>query len=74
MDAAAELGQNSVSKRRIQSEYGDEQADAGRDYRIRLARPNLRCEKGQENIIFSCLADHEQHWQPYPVDPFSCYM
>ena len=29
MDTAAELGRNSVSK--IQSEYGDEQADAGRD-------------------------------------------
>ena len=31
MDAAAELGRNSVSKHQIQSEYRDEQADAGRD-------------------------------------------
>ena len=31
MDAAAELGRNSVSKHQIQPEYGDEQADAGRD-------------------------------------------
>ena len=31
MDAAAELGRNPVSKHQIQSEYGDEQADAGRD-------------------------------------------
>ena len=31
MDAAAELGKNPVSKHQIQSEYGDEQADAGRD-------------------------------------------
>ena len=31
MDAAAELGRNPVSKHRIQPEYGDEQADAGRD-------------------------------------------
>ena len=30
MDAAAELGRNSVSKHQIQPEYGDEQADAGR--------------------------------------------
>ena len=30
MDAAAELGRNPVSKHQIQSEYGDEQADAGR--------------------------------------------
>ena len=31
MDAAAELGRNPVSKLQIQPEYGDEQADAGRD-------------------------------------------
>ena len=31
MDAAAELGTNLVSKHQIQPEYGDEQADAGRD-------------------------------------------
>ena len=31
MDAAAELGRNPVSKHEIQFEYGDEQADAGRD-------------------------------------------
>ena len=31
MDAAAELGRNPVSKHQIQSEYGDEQADAGRE-------------------------------------------
>ena len=29
--AAAELGRNPVSKHHIQPEYGDEQADAGRD-------------------------------------------
>ena len=40
MDAAAELGRNPVSKHQIQHEYGDEQADAGRDCRTRLARPN----------------------------------
>ena len=31
MDAAAELGRNPVSKYQIQPQYGDEQADAGRD-------------------------------------------
>ena len=31
LDAAAELGRNPVSKHQIQPEYGDEQADAGRD-------------------------------------------
>ena len=34
----------------------------------------LRHERGQGNIIFSCSADHVQDWQPYPVDPYSCYM
>ena len=40
MDAAAELGKNPVGEHQIQPEYGDEQADAGRDCRTRLARPN----------------------------------
>ena len=40
MDAAAELGRNPKSKHQIQPGYGDEQADAGRDCRTRLARPN----------------------------------
>ena len=31
MGAAAEFGRNPVSKHQIQPEYGDEQADAGRD-------------------------------------------
>ena len=31
----------------------------------------LRHALGQENIHFSCSADHEQDWQPYPVDPYS---
>ena len=31
MDATAELGKNPVSKYQIQPEFGDEQADAGRD-------------------------------------------
>ena len=34
----------------------------------------LRRERGQGNIHFTCLADHVQDWQPYPVDPYSCYM
>ena len=34
----------------------------------------LRRERGQGNINFPCSADYEQHWQPYPVDPYSCYM
>ena len=30
----------------------------------------LRHERGQGNINFP-TADHEQDWQPYPVDPYS---
>ena len=64
MDAAAELGMNPVSKHQIQPEYGDEQADAVRDQILRHVR-------GQGNVHFPCSADHEQDWQPYPVDPYS---
>ena len=31
----------------------------------------LRHARGQRDINFSCSADHEQDWQPYPVDPYS---
>ena len=34
----------------------------------------LRHERGQRNINFPYSADHVQDWQPYPVDPYSCYM
>ena len=33
----------------IQPEYGDGQADAGRDYRTRLARPNSQARTGTGN-------------------------
>ena len=35
----------------------------------------LRHARGQGNIDFPCSADHEQDWQPDPVDPYSaiCY-
>ena len=77
MDAAAELGRNPVSKHQIQPEYGDEQAGAGRDCQTRLARSNsqARTNADREIFIFLSLADHVQEdWQPYPVDPYSCYM
>ena len=31
----------------------------------------FRHARGQGNIYFPCSADHEQDWQPYPVDPYS---
>ena len=54
MDAAAELGRNPASKHHIQPEYGDEQADAVRDCRTRLARPKFSDANGdREKICFS---------------------
>ena len=34
----------------------------------------LRREREQGNINVPRSADHEQDWQPYPVDPYSCCM
>ena len=31
-----------------------------------------RRERGQGNINFPRSADHEQDWQPYPFDLYSC--
>ena len=31
----------------------------------------LRHAREQGKIHFPCSADHEQDWQPYPVDPYS---
>jgi len=61
-------------KHQIQREYGDEQADAGRDCRNRLARPNFQVRTRTGEYHFPCSADHEQDWQPYPVDQYSCYI
>ena len=43
------------------------------------AEPVLRDQiisgaNGDREILIFCSADHEQDWQPYPVDPYSCYM
>ena len=69
MDAAAELGRNLVvSKHQTQPEYGDEQADAGRD---RLPNPSRETKFSGANANrenFPCSADHEKDWQPYPVE------
>ena len=40
--------------------------------RVQILRHEF--ERGQGIIHFSCLADHVQDWQPYPVDPYSYYM
>ena len=52
----------------------DEQADAGRGCRTRLTREtNFSGTNGDREIIFifqDCSADHEQDWQPHPIDPY----
>ena len=48
-----EIGRNPVSKHQIKPDYGDEQADAGRDCRTRLERPNPQARTGTgEKFIF----------------------
>ena len=62
-DAVAEIGRNPVNKHQIQP-----------DMEISRLTRDGTAERGQGNIHFPCPADHEQDWQPYPVDPYYCYM
>ena len=55
-DATAELGRNPVSKHQIQPEYGDEQADAGRGSRTRLASPNSPARTATGKYPFSLFS------------------
>ena len=64
MDAAAELGSNPVSMGMSRLTRDGTAEPVSRDQILRHAR-------GQGNIHFPCSADHEQDWQPYPVDPYS---
>ena len=54
MDAAAEIGRNPMSRHQIQPE--NEQADAGRDGRTRLARPNSPARTGAGKYSFSLFS------------------
>ena len=71
MDTAAEIGRDLVNKHQIKPENGDGQVDAGRDSRARLAKPNSQARTGTEKHSFLCSADHEQDWQPYPIDSYA---
>ena len=71
MDAAAELGRNPQVSTRFSLSM-----EMSRLTRDGTAEPVsrdqiLRHARGQGNINFPCSADHEQDWQPYPVDPYS---
>ena len=75
MDAAAEIGKNTLSKHTRFSLS----MEMNRLTRNGTAKPVsrdqiLRHERGQGNINFPCSADHEQDWQPCPVDPYPRYM
>ena len=73
MDAAAELGRNPVSKHQLRPEYRDARR-LTRDGTAELVSRDqiLRHVRGQGNINCPSSANHEQDWQPYPVDPYSC--
>ena len=49
-----ELGSSPISKHQIQSEYGDEQADAGRDCRTRL-ETNFSGANADSEILISVI-------------------
>ena len=51
MDAAAEIGRNPVGKHEIQPEYGDEQADAGRDGPTRPRETKFSGANGDRKIF-----------------------
>ena len=59
VNAVLESGRNLVTKLGPSAE--NEQGDAGRDGRTRLARP----------FFSPCSADSDQDRRPYPVDPYS---
>ena len=58
-----DLGQRFEERRRGQP------ADV---FNIIQKRPNHRCSGKYSFSLFT--PDHEQDWQPYPVDRYSCYM
>ena len=73
---STEVVQYSTRSTRMRSDFyifslsvENDQADAGRDYRTRIARPNFQVRMGTGKYLFS-LFSHELDWQPYPVDPY----
>ena len=56
MDAAAELGRNPVSKHQIQPEYGDEQANAGREGLNPSRETKFSDTHGDRGILFSLFS------------------
>ena len=70
MDTAVDIARSCVSKHHIQPEYREWAGLCG------TGRPNLSRETkfssaSRDNGFFPCSADHEQDWQPYPVDLYT---
>ena len=74
-----------IKRRHVKREELREAPDFARIWRVsKLTRDGtaepvsrdqiLRRERGHGNINFLCSGDHEQDWEPYPVDSYSCYM
>ena len=74
IDAVAGIGRNLVSKHQIQPEYGDEQADPGRDCRTRLARPNSQARTGTAKYSFSLFNLARAGLVSLPGRFLPCYM
>ena len=70
MDAAAELGRNLVSKHYYRFSPSVKMSRLTRDGTAEPVLRDLRRKRRQGNTQFPCSADHEQNWQPYPVDPY----
>ena len=75
LDAAAELGRNPV-KVSTRVSLSMKRSRLTRDGTAKPVSGDqiLRCERGQRNVHFPRSADHLQDWQPYPVDPYTCYI
>ena len=73
MGVAAEIGRNPVSTVSTRFSLSMEMSRLTRDGTAEpVSRDQIfRHARGQGNIHFLCSADHEQDWQPYPVDPYS---
>ena len=61
-----------MSRHQIQPEYMEMSRLARDGTAEPVSRDQiLRHVRRQENNNFPCSADHDQDWQPYPVDPYS---
>ena len=58
-----------MSKNQIQPECGERTGWHGTE-RANLSRETKISGANWDRKKITCLVDHEQDWQPYPVDPY----